>query len=80
MDDFDRATELEEKFRQAAIDATLTPRTYKPGESTAVCQNEACGEPIPDARRKAIPGCRFCVECQNRRERAIERRRHAGIL
>ncbi|MBL4855760.1 MAG: TraR/DksA family transcriptional regulator, partial [Idiomarina sp.] len=25
---------------------------------------EECGEPIPEARRKAIPGVRLCVECQ----------------
>lgn len=23
-----------------------------------------CDDPIPEARRRAIPGCRLCVECQ----------------
>lgn len=27
-----------------------------------------CGEPIPEARRLAVPGCRLCVECQTERE------------
>lgn len=25
---------------------------------------DSCGEPIPDARRAAIPGVRLCVPCQ----------------
>lgn len=25
---------------------------------------EACDEPIPEARRKAMPGVRLCVSCQ----------------
>jgi len=33
------------------------------GESLEFC--EECGEPIPEARRKAIPGVRLCVECQS---------------
>ena len=30
---------------------------------------EGCDEPIPAARRKAIPGVRFCVDCQSERDR-----------
>ena len=25
---------------------------------------EACGEPIPEARREAVPGVRLCIDCQ----------------
>lgn len=32
------------------------------GESLIEC--EACGEPIPEARRKAVPGVRRCIACQ----------------
>jgi len=32
------------------------------GESLSEC--EACGEPIPEARRKALPGVRVCIACQ----------------
>jgi|TARA_B110000503_G_C7034954_1_gene365676 phage/conjugal plasmid C-4 type zinc finger TraR family protein len=32
------------------------------GESAAVC--EECDKLIPEARRQAIPGIRFCVACQ----------------
>ncbi|MGK3141841.1 DksA/TraR family C4-type zinc finger protein [Pantoea sp. C2G6] len=32
------------------------------GESATEC--ELCGEPIPEARRQALKGVRYCVECQ----------------
>ncbi|MCM0612317.1 DksA/TraR family C4-type zinc finger protein [Marinobacter sediminum] len=32
------------------------------GESAAFC--EECDRPIPEARRKAIPGVRLCINCQ----------------
>ena len=32
------------------------------GESLAFC--EECGESIPEARRKAVPGVRLCIKCQ----------------
>ena len=25
---------------------------------------ESCGSRIPEKRRKAVPGCRFCIDCQ----------------
>ena len=36
------------------------------GEGAEDCED--CGEPIPEARRKALPGCRTCVDCQSVRE------------
>jgi phage/conjugal plasmid C-4 type zinc finger TraR family protein len=38
------------------------------GEGLTHC--EECGEPIPEARRKALPGVRLCVECQSELEKA----------
>jgi phage/conjugal plasmid C-4 type zinc finger TraR family protein len=38
------------------------------GESLAEC--EECGEPIPEARRQALPGVRRCVACQAAAESA----------
>jgi phage/conjugal plasmid C-4 type zinc finger TraR family protein len=37
------------------------------GESSTNC--EECGIVIPDARREAIPGVRFCVRCQSEFEK-----------
>ncbi len=28
-----------------------------------------CGEPIPEGRRRAVPGVRTCVECQSAQDR-----------
>ncbi|MFA5495404.1 MAG: DksA/TraR family C4-type zinc finger protein [Porticoccaceae bacterium] len=36
------------------------------GASLSHC--EACEAAIPEARRKAVPGVRFCVSCQLERE------------
>ena len=37
------------------------------GES--LCECEECGEPIPEARRAAVIGCRCCTECQQEIEK-----------
>ena len=37
-------------------------RNVPQGESLLYC--EECGEEIPEARRKAMPGVRLCVDCQ----------------
>jgi phage/conjugal plasmid C-4 type zinc finger TraR family protein len=53
---------------QEQIDATLADeiaraRSRLPrGESLTHC--EECEEPIPEARRMAVPGVRLCVRCQ----------------
>lgn len=40
------------------------------GESATHCND--CGEPIPEARRQAMKGCHYCVECAPRYERAVK--------
>lgn len=58
---------------QDQIDATvesgvqLARSRLSDGESATHC--EECGTVIPDARRQAIPGVRFCVSCQSELER-----------
>ncbi|WP_446425395.1 DksA/TraR family C4-type zinc finger protein [Mailhella sp.] len=37
------------------------------GESLMEC--EECGDPIPPARRLAMPGVRLCIECQQEADR-----------
>lgn len=73
MDDFDHASDIEEQYRALAIAAATRP-ARSTAESEVFCQNEACGEAIPEERRRAVPGCRFCIECQERSEWAINRR------
>lgn len=36
------------------------------GPSRSECVE--CGVPIPEARRRAIPGVRLCIECQAERD------------
>ena len=38
-------------------------RALRAGESLTHCED--CGEPIPEARRRAVPGVRRCVACQS---------------
>ena len=38
----------------------------QPAESYTHCED--CGEPIPEARRSAAPGCTRCISCQQRAE------------
>jgi len=53
---------------QEQIDASIADAVERArsrlgaGESLAVC--EECDEPIPEARRIAVPGVRRCVACQ----------------
>ena len=58
---------------QEQIDATVDSavqmaRSRLPGgESLTHC--EECGAEIPEARRKALPGVRYCVRCQSELEK-----------
>ncbi|MBF9034681.1 DksA/TraR family C4-type zinc finger protein [Rhodobacterales bacterium HKCCE2091] len=42
------------------------------GESLAECAE--CGEPIPEPRRKAIPGVKLCIDCASERDGRFEAR------
>ena len=41
-----------------------------PGATRRVSRNfcAACEEPIPVARREAVPGCQLCIPCQGAAE------------
>ncbi|HJV36245.1 DksA/TraR family C4-type zinc finger protein [Geomonas sp.] len=58
---------------QDQIDATveseieLARKRLPTGESMANCQE--CDAAIPEARRKAMPGVRYCVACQSELEK-----------
>ncbi|MEW9919475.1 DksA/TraR family C4-type zinc finger protein [Marimonas sp. MJW-29] len=46
--------------------ARMKARRAPVGESLTHCAE--CEEPIPDARRKAIPGVKLCVDCVAERD------------
>lgn len=58
---------------QEQIDATVKDgiarvRSRLP-QGPGLDQCEECDAPIPEARRRAIPGVRLCVACQTARDR-----------
>ncbi|MGH8162360.1 MAG: DksA/TraR family C4-type zinc finger protein [Gammaproteobacteria bacterium] len=54
---------VQEQIDASVEDALANVRARLPaGESLAHC--EECGDEIPDARRKAVPGVRLCIACQ----------------
>ena len=57
----DRASRVEAEFLEAALQRQRQ-RQASPQESAFECQ--CCGEPIPPARRLAVPGVQTCVGCQ----------------
>ncbi|MFV1631431.1 DksA/TraR family C4-type zinc finger protein [Phaeobacter sp. JH20_18] len=52
--------------------ARLRSRRAPVGESLTHCAD--CEEPIPEPRRKAIPGVKLCIECQQERDGAQQAR------
>lgn len=49
--------------------AALSNARCKPESHIEIIYCQGCGEEIPKNRRKAIPGCRLCVECQSMEEK-----------
>ena len=52
--------------------ARLRTRRMPSGESRSHCVD--CDEPIPEARRQAVPGVTLCIECQSERDAAFKAR------
>ncbi|QKT04488.1 DksA/TraR family C4-type zinc finger protein [Ectothiorhodospiraceae bacterium 2226] len=59
---------VQEQIDDTVDDAVRRARSRLPqGESRQHC--EECGEAIPEARRKAVPGVRLCIRCQEVHDR-----------
>lgn len=66
---------VQEQIDDTIRDAIEGARARMPhGESETQCAQ--CGDPIPEARRIALPGVRTCVSCQAVRD---ARPSHSGI-
>lgn len=68
---YDRATQVEELDREAAI---LRQRQRQQAQAPAltagvVLECVECGEPIPIERRQAAQGCTRCIGCAQDNER-----------
>ena len=56
---------VQEQIDASIDDAVTLARSRLPkGQSLSHCEN--CDEPIPEARRLAVPGVRLCIICQQR--------------
>ncbi|KFB89612.1 hypothetical protein CR62_16615 [Serratia grimesii] len=69
MDNIDQANERAEMYLKAQLDAA-TKRTALP--TAHECDD--CGEPIPEARRRTVPGVRLCIDCKELEE--LQQRTH----
>lgn len=59
---------VQEQIDASVDDAVKMARSrIRKGKSLTHC--EECGEPISEARRKAVPGVRLCIECQSELEK-----------
>ena len=68
---------VQDQIDDTVADAVLRARAAlerAAGEGARQCDD--CGEPIPPARRLALPGSRTCVACQSARDAT---RRSIGI-
>jgi len=58
---------VNQQINSTIEDAVARARGEIPqGESLQFC--EECGDPIPEARRKAVPGVRLCIQCQQEKD------------
>ena len=56
---------VQEQIDDTVKDGVLRAKSRIPqGPSASHCQQ--CGEPIPEARRDALPGVRLCIACQQK--------------
>ncbi|WP_150304691.1 DksA/TraR family C4-type zinc finger protein [Pseudomonas saliphila] len=63
---------VQDQIDDTVDEAVQRARSKLPhGESLSHC--EECGEPIPEARRKALPGVRLCIACQTAQDQENQR-------
>lgn len=62
---------VQEQIDDSIEDAIARVRSQLPqGDSLLEC--EECAQPIPEARRQALPGVRLCVACQSEHDKQQE--------
>ncbi len=61
---------VQEQIEDTVSDGVKAARARLPaGEGTTHCIE--CGDEIPEARRRALPGARTCVACQSGRDSRV---------
>jgi phage/conjugal plasmid C-4 type zinc finger TraR family protein len=70
-----RDGDVQQQIDASVAEAVKLARSRLPeGESLRHC--EMCEEPIPEARRNAVPGVRLCLACQS----AVEKQQRTPEL
>jgi phage/conjugal plasmid C-4 type zinc finger TraR family protein len=60
---------VQDQIDDTVADGVLRARSHlATGECETHCQE--CGDEIPQARRRAVPGVRTCITCQSARDRS----------
>ncbi|MEE9320991.1 MAG: DksA/TraR family C4-type zinc finger protein [Granulosicoccus sp.] len=60
---------VQDQIDASVQDAVASARSQMPkGLSATAC--EECDNPIPEARRQAVPGIQLCVNCQEEHDAA----------
>ncbi len=68
----DLAADREQQLRDDAL-AEQARRSAKRQVDASAEQCAVCEEPIPEARRHALPGVQTCIHCQKELERALQK-------
>ncbi len=64
-DEIDRDQEHYENYLESLIEK----KHYCPASTESLYYCRFCGEPIPEERRKILPGVEICFDCQYENER-----------
>ena len=59
---------VQEQIDASVEDAVKQARQHLAAARPSLAECEECGDPIPEARRRAIPGVRRCIPCQEEQE------------
>jgi len=61
---------VQDQIDDSIRDAVDSARARLPtGPGATHCED--CGEPIPEPRRRALPGVRTCIDCQAEADRRV---------
>ncbi|MGI8465659.1 TraR/DksA family transcriptional regulator [Pectobacterium punjabense] len=64
-DEIDR----DQEFNEQRLKEMIEQNRFKPATTPSLHYCRLCGEPIPEKRRKTLPGVTTCTECQTILER-----------
>lgn len=59
-DEIDR----DQEFNEQRLEEMIEQNRFKPATTPSLDYCRLCGEPIPEKRRKTLPGVTTCTECQ----------------